>query len=63
MYKILAKIMCGREDFVELIFRVEIILKLIFKKKSLACEVNSKSGQRRVEVRCKPTVKMYVSPS
>lgn len=59
---ILAEIIRGREHFVELILRVEIILRLILKRKILACELNYHSGQRRVEACCIPTVKIYVSP-
>jgi hypothetical protein len=50
MYKILAAIMCGRDHFVELILGVKIILKLILKRKIVACELNSShSGRRREE--------------
>ena len=48
MYKILTAIMCGRDHFVELILGEKIILKLILRRKIVACELNSShSGRRR----------------
>lgn len=52
MYKILAAIMCGRGHFVELILWVKVILKLILKKKIIACELNSSHFGRRREEAC-----------
>ena len=61
VYKILVAIKCGRDNFVELMLRLKIILKLILKRKIIACELNSShSGRSREEECCKPIVKIYV---